>query len=342
MKYGFIITGTIAAVHYDFGNDYLHYFNGYLSILHGGYSWEEIVNNQIIRNNEYGWGLIYLLFTPFGQSGFFGVVALISIIEAFAYYYTIKKFVNREWWWLAVFIYLFSISIYVMNFSMLRQGLVVSVFVLILPWIIEKKFIRCLITIGILSTIHSSAIVLLPFVFLPYLPKINGKAFMIIICGLFIATFFSRSFLENIFTKFMAVDQFANYADIYSLGAGRDRKYGLGFLIKLIPFIVMLWYVATHKSLSKTWFVMITLSSIGYIVVPFAELLQVISRVSIYFTVFSLITIPLTYQCIKNKVIRVALLGLYMLFILYDYSLFFSNPVWIEHFSTYKTIFEVI
>lgn len=341
MKCGFLIIGLIAVIHYDFGNDYMSYFRVYQTLLSSNFSLSQIGEEGVIRNNEYGWAILNMLFFPLGKYGFFGLVAAISIFENYVYFHFIKKYVPREWWWLAVFIYLFSTSLYLMNMSMLRQGVVSAAFVLIYPWIMDKRIIRCAVVWFLLTTIHTSSFVLLPLIFIGFLPsRKSGKFYVILLCTIFVLFWVSGSVLSEIFQRMSDLDQFSIYADQYKNAANGNVKYGLGFVINMIPFIVILNYLISSKIEHKT-FGLLILSSLGYILLPMVNYYgAILGRISYYFLPYKTLTVPITYGAIKQSVIRTVLLGLLLAIISYDYIIFFNNPVWTEHFSTYHTIFE--
>lgn len=85
---------------------------------------------------EPGWVLLCWLFKHIG--GFFKMVAVLNLIQNMLVYRTIKNYVEKKWWPLTVFIYLFSTSFYLLNFSMMRQGFVVCVFLGLWQLIKEK------------------------------------------------------------------------------------------------------------------------------------------------------------------------------------------------------------
>lgn len=98
------------------------------------------------------------------------MVAALNIFQNVIVYKTIKKYVEKSWWPMAVFIYLFSTCLYLLNFSMMRQGLVVCVFLWSWQWIVEKKWVKTVLVLLICVNIHKSAFFLLPFAFLGFIP----------------------------------------------------------------------------------------------------------------------------------------------------------------------------
>ncbi len=342
MLWGFIFVTLLQAIHYDYGNDYLGYYATYLNVIQFDLNWLDIINEAIYR--EPGWALLNYAFKPFGDYGFFVLVAVISVFEGIVYYKMIRRYVNKEYWAFAVLIYLFSTSFYLMNFSMLRQGFVVTVFLALWPLIERRKVFIPLFIVYLLSFIHSSGIFLLPFVFWGYIPmnRNTGKLWVFIFMVLLLGLYISKDFLNNILSLVISTSEdFSEKADYYG-----STKYlgtrGLGFVIGLIPLVISLLYVS-NKLYAKSDKQIVLLSCLGFIIAPFAELIPLITRVGTYFSVFTILTVPIVYGAIENKTLRFFCTFLYLFVFIYAYITFFKSPVWIDKFGgDFKTIFSVI
>lgn len=341
MKLSFIITGFLLAIHYDYGNDYMPYYHMYLDIWQNYYSISYVINDLIIRNNEYGWTLISLFFSNFGENGFYLMVAVLTSFQTWVYYYTITKYVPRNWWWFATFIYLTDTSLYILEFSMMRQSLAIAVFLLLFEWILKRKILKTLIVIYFLTTIHSSAIVLFPTAFFGYLPIKGGKVYAWIVIILFAACFISKTFLTSIFQYMSSIEQVERYYDSY-LGSEQLNKFGLGFIVLLIPFALCMGYLFIKKDISQKALISILIACLSYIIIPFGQIVQLISRIGFYFTAYSVIALPIAYGSIQDQLIKYGLVVIECSILMYIFITFFNNPIWIEHYSNFDTIFSVL
>ena len=120
-------------------------------------------------------------------------------------------------------------------------------------------------------------------------------------------------------------------------------KLGLGFAMNIIPFILgmlFLWHADEGHSFAEKLVVSIALGS--FVITPFASIIPLAGRLGMYFGVYQIIAMPLIYKNLKRKDIQWALLSLFVLMWAYDYLIFFKSPVWIEKFTTFKTIFPQI
>ena len=115
------------------------------------------------------------------------MVAVLNVIQNVIVYKQIKNNVERKWWPLAIFVYLFFTSFYVLNFSMMRQGLVICLFLGVWGCIKDKKCIRAFLILLLGTAIHKSALILLPFAFVGLLPIKKGRIMVLLYLALYFA-----------------------------------------------------------------------------------------------------------------------------------------------------------
>lgn len=337
MKAGFFLIAFLGVIHYDYGNDYMPYYDLFKQVTNYPFDLDAILAKDYYRDP--GWVILCFLFKPIG--GFFMMVAVLNIIQNCIVYKFIKKNVEKKWWVMAFFIYLFVTSYYLMSFSMMRQMLVVMVFLGMWPYIIERKWWIPLIVIYLCTYVHGSALVLLPFAFWGFIPIDKAKYIGVCYAVVLVSLWFFGDALNSVFQYAMSMDaEFSEYADRY----GNDEtglKLGFGFIINMIPFVLSVLfllskedkYTANDKSL-------VALGAIAFLIIPFGQIIRLVSRISTYFGIFSIATLPLIYANIKNRMVRIGLVTLYVLITIYDYWLFFAEGVFVEKYTTFHTIFN--
>lgn len=335
MMIGFIIITFLGMIHYDYGNDYMPYYDLYKQITSYTFNYEAIIDKQYYR--EAGWVLLSFFFKPIG--GFFMMVAVLNIIQNIIVYKFIRDNVNKRWWTFSVFVYLFVTSYYLMSFSMMRQMFVVIVFLGMWRFIQQRNWWIPLVVIYICSYIHSSAIVLLPFAFWGFIPVNNAKyvgiGYVVLLGGLWM---FGNT-LNDIFQFALSIDEdFKQYADTYE-NDDNTLKLGFGFLINMIPFALSIKYLLSKEKNDWQKKSLVAIAAISFLITPFSQIIRLVSRIGSYFGIFSIATLPLIYGNIKKKGIRNILLILYILIVMYDYYLFFTDSVFAEKYSTFHTIF---
>ena len=339
MKWGFVIVTILGMIHYDYGNDYMSYYDVYKQVTSYSFNLQGILAGDYFR--EPGWVLLCWLFKPIG--GFFMMVAVLNLVQNIIVYNFINKYVDKQWWAVAVFVYLFATSFYLMSFSMMRQSFALIMFLGMWKYIKDRKWWIPLVVFWLLSFIHSSAIILIPFAFWGFLPVNKGKVVGVSYAIVLLLLWFSQNFLNDIFAYALTLDDdFSQYADTYGSG-NNGLKIGMGFVVNMIPFVLSILFLLDKKqNYSNSQKLIVSLAAISYLVTPFAQIIPLTGRLGMYFGIYQLGSIPLIYSNIRNKVIRVVLLSLCLLMIFYDYIIFFSSPVWVEKYTEFHTIFDVL
>lgn len=336
MMYGFILMTTLCAIHYDYGNDYMPYYNMYKDIAATQFSWD-IISNSIIHHDS-GWVLINYLFKPLG--GFFTLVIFLSVVQNTIIYKFIKREVALSNQTFAVFLYLMTTSLYMMSFSMLRQWFVVCVLLGCWRLIKERHWFKVLFILYLCTFIHGSAKLLLPLAFWGFLPVKNGKVIVSFVIGLFVILLTSKGAINNVFSVLEGTGEFDVYFERYG-DSSSDISFGFGFILQLLPLIVACWYLGSNHGSDEDRS-LVLISSIGFVIMVFASVIPIVGRVSTYFTIFKIAAIPLMYSALRNRAVKYLLTSILIMLTVYDYIMFFYNPIWIEKYFSFKTIFSAI
>ena len=363
MFWGFVLVTFLGCIHYDYGNDYLEYLQIYKEItsipLRFDYLWDNTYRH------EFGWVLLNYLFSHLG--GFYVMVAVLNIIQNAIYYSFIKDNVPQTQWTLAVVIYLMSGSLYIMNFSMMRQGLAIALFVWAWSFMKDKKLIPSLLIVAAAYSVHQSALILLPFVFFPYL-KLKRGTISIIYIGLLIGLYLSSGYLSDTYNALLELEELqevdsSNKLQYYDNNNTETLSFGLGFFLNLIPFIIALWGLFVYPSkepadgldeqeadeqsddelryIDRDKRLLIVIAIVSFMITPFGMLLPMMTRLGMYFEALGVAAIPAIYSLLPNKLSYRILLGIYLFMLLYNYYGFFTSEVWGEKYSTFHTVFPL-
>lgn len=338
MLCGFVLVTLLGCIHYNYGNDYNQYMDFFQFVSERSLTMDDLVANSFFW--EPGWVILNHIFSGLG---FFALVAFINILINIIYYRIIVKCVDKKWWPLAISIYLLSSSLYVLNFSMMRQGVAVALFLACWPCIRSGKFLKSLLLIIISALFHKSALLLLPFAFIGKFKIRDGKPIAILMGVILLSLYISTSLAPNLF---QAVSSWASVfakdtLDYYEKNEILERTYGLGFLLNLIPFLIGL-YLLCKKNLPSETICLIIICMMSYIVAPFGSIMSMLIRYSYYFIAYQVIAIPRMYSMISNKAIKEAVVAIFCLMLLYSYFGFFSNPTYYKDYAEFHTIFEVL
>lgn len=343
-KLAFIMVTLLQVIHYDFGSDYMQYYNQHF--LYTG-TIEDFIRLSKMGYGAYrsiGWAVLNRLFP--GEIGFFIIVALISIIENYVFYIFIYKYTERKDWWKAFAIYIFMTNLYVINFSALRQGLAVALAVLAMMMVSKKKLLPALTIVIIAALFHSSAIVMLPFILLIFVPLGNGKKYAVIISVTSLLLFISNTLIGDIFTRLVqSIPYIESQYGVYYIDVQSSGTLGFGFVLRLVMFIILIYFLFFRfDELSYEHKLFLLLCCVDLCIIPFQiKLSGFISRIEYYFLAFQVVIVPVVYAKIKDQTIRIGASAIYIFLLLIGYYRFFFVTEWSStSFKYFHTIFDVL
>lgn len=335
---GFLILTIIAAIQYYYGTDYMRYYELW-DMRYASKDVKDLLENFFEQTDwtEPGWMLLNALFGF--KYGFYCLVALISVVENLIYYRFIKDYVPPKWRWLAVFLYVFMDNLYLLNFSMFRQGLCVALFVAAIMLMNRKKLVPAISVIVLSLTIHLSAAVCVPFIILYFLPfkKTNTIAVALLIFTFVIFVF--KDIVVNGIKLVFAFEELGKYS---GYGSKQLGGIGLGYVLMHIPNIVILYSLLKDKIKTREQIVVALLAFCDVLITPLQFYgADMAGRLGVFFMAFRLGAIPYVYGSIKDKGIRVVLIFLLISITMLLYYQFFESYSR-EGYTEYRTIFSVI
>ena len=301
------------------------------------FDFRKVISGEIFHDT--GWVFLNYMFKHIG--GFFVLVAVLNILQNIIIYKFIIRNLDVKWRTFAVFIYLFSTNFYLLNFSMMRQGLVVAIFIFAMMFINERRWIIAMLLIWLSTLIHSSAIVLMPFIFWGFFPL--NKVKLITISYVLIMVFFAvySDAVDIILDQVLTYEDFQVYARRYS-----DNNVGaslsIGYMINLLPLVVSLVYFMQQKADADSERRLVLLSACSFLVLPFSTAISTIGRIGIYFSSIGIVALPIAYSKLRPNYIKFMLIAIFVLITLYDYYLFLTGDVFGNSYAEFHTIFEAI
>lgn len=328
LSLSFILLTAFLSLGYYWGNDVANYERWFDGFVQSGISWWEFSRYFSFTQKEYGFVFINLLLKPLG---FWGMRAVLFVIENAIVYYYIKTHVNKKWYWLAVFVYVFNPDFWVLSSSMMRQWLAMCVVLLSVMSFEKGKKIRCFLLLFLAFSIHFSAIATMAFLPLSILQKHNSRQALRVL----IACLLGFWLLSPIFIDYLVL--LLEAGDFYQLGH-MDTHGGIG--ITTIAFTLIYFFVlycsikAKQQKNLACWMVM--LAALAIPLVFYGELM---SRIGLYFSLFSLAAFPLFMDNPRvDKATKGFLISVVVLYDFYAFFFFFQSPTWIKSFGTYHTL----
>lgn len=328
LEVSFVIIFLFLALRYNFGNDYRGYFDSFLDINR----YASIDLRYKSAGFEPGWKLLCRVFKPFG---FFAMTAVLALINSFIYYRFIKKYVPLKYYWLAVFLYVFSPGLMLIHSSAMRQSLAIVLFIFSLDYLYKKDAIRYFLCIGLASLFHTSALILLPVYLLSFLNWKITKVTGVFILSIFVSIFLYAKFISFYLNQFINIyfEQYKGYGDLELIKLGT----GLGVAFNVFLFLLVLYY---EKFQIKDNSLIFKISILYFMVIPFLFLIQMVGRIGMYFYPVTIAVYPLIFFKMKDIKFRAIILMTIILFTMFTFFQFFQSPIWHDYFMNYQTIFS--
>ena len=313
---------------YGYGNDYFTYMQTFDGVRSVGFDQAVSINDRM----ESGWLILNAIFP---SSNFNYFVVFVSFVQVIAVYFLLQKSELKKYSLAASFIYIFAPLNMLTLLSAMRQSIALTIFVVSLNFVINKKVFHFAATIFLASYFHSSIFFLLPIYFIyNNISKINIKVITTLI-SILVVSMFSLSgpinaYVNSLIAATSALEKYAVYDEVGSISSGAT----------LIFYGVLAIFLSHAYNLEKRYRKLFILLAIAGSITAIASAgLIILYRISLYFSIFFIVAIPIAANAIKKLSLRYGFLSIYICYIVYIYITAFSTKNWQEGFGVYKTYF---
>jgi len=320
LKISFILIFLFLSLRYEYGNDYINYLTLFKSIN----------DVNISSRVELGWQLLCYLFKPFG---FFMMLVVLAGVQCVVYYRFIKKYVASKYYSLALFLYLFTPTCFLITSSAMRQSVAIVIFVYAIDYIYKRDFFKYLICIIAASLFHGSAIVLLPVYVLGVFDLRINKFIGLILFALYPLLYFFLPYLQYQINQIVSL--YFNEYEIY-LGAEIGKMgTGLGFLFNLIIYALFINRLQFKGEEQK---LLLKLAILSYLVMPFGFVNPMVGRINMYLQPILIVAFISVLFNIKENGVRYSFIMIYSFIAVLAFYGFITSETWSDSFGVYKTI----
>lgn len=208
-------------------------------------------------------------------------------------------------------------GLFITGLNGLRQSIVAAFFILMIPLIKEKKYLRYFICCFLLSTIHKSAVLLLPVVFIFNCKAWGKMTFILIFLGLI------AYILYPLFGDFLTIMLSDGAYSGYITGIVTGTAGAANFLRVIVKFVPVLLAFLYRNKLNKNenFSILLHASILSFVFMLLASVKSwIFARLCIYFDIMS---ITLLSECINisnkdKKILYLLCLVFYCLFFYYE------------------------
>jgi hypothetical protein len=327
LKLSFVLIFLFLGLRYDFGNDYETYIGLFNRVNENP---DIAFDQKMYLFYEPGWMILNWLFRPIG---FFGMTIFLALVYSIAIYKLIKKYIPSKYYWLVIFLLIFNPGFLLVHSTTMRQTVAILLFIFSINFIVNKNYLRFILCIALAATFHYTSLIILlisPFFF-------NNRKVSIVygtlLFSLYLFIFLFGSFLAPYFGQ--VVSLFSEKYEAYS-----DKgiaNSGLGFLLYSILFLMTLNLEKIQDEKISLFF---KLTIVYFMLIPFALIIEMTSRIGMYFLPAVLIVYPYIFKTLKPRISRYIFLFGIMLFSMYQFFQFFYSTTYRDYFMEYHTFFS--
>lgn len=320
----FVVLTAFLSLGYYWGNDVAKYEERFEYYSNSGIALFDFSQYGFIALKELGFVFINLLCKPIG---FWGMRAVLFIIENAILYYFIVRHVDRRWYWLAVFIYVFNPNFWVLSSSMMRQWLAICIVVLSVDFLLRKKNVAFVLLVLLASTVHITALICLAFLPLSMLQrKTTTKTIPFFLLLLFLYYVFSPIFIDSLASFLVEEDFYVGYTS-------QKGSVGITGIGRMVIYILLLYSALKWGAKEKLLYWIVLLY--GFIL-PLLSFGELSSRLGFYFLIFTIATYP-SFLSIPNikSLPKTMVVGLVCVYLLYLFNWFFHSPTYYSSYWNY-------
>lgn len=246
---------------------------------------------------------------------YFTIIASICILcVLFAYKKYSCNFI------MSVFLFIASGDYIQWTFNGIRQFIAVSILFGSMGLILKKKYISAIVLIVLLSTIHASALVMIPIIFIVQGQAWNKKTVALLIAAIFAITFVDQ--FTDLLTTIMENTQYSSEVDQFLDAEGTNV---LRVIVYSIPAIISLIFYKRIRTINNPLINMCVGMSIATMGVYLAASVTngiFVGRVASFFSFYNYILLPWEIENIFTKrsamLLYLVMIGFYMLFYYYQ------------------------
>lgn len=326
LKVSFTLIFLFLALRYNFGNDYQTYLDAFIAIQ----QYNDInVFFLMLQQFEPGWIFLNWLFRPLG---FFAMTAVIASLNCIVYYRFIKKHLPVQYYWLGVFIYIFSPVLMLVHASGMRQSIAIMLFIFSLDYLYKKDAIRYFLCIGLASLFHLSALVMLPVYLVGLFNWKINKATGIIIFSIFMILYFFGPLIAP------HVEQITDYFPKYA-GRHETAEFGTGLgTVYLSGLLILILYFERLQNRQTS--LVFKMAIISIMLLPLNLINELSHRLAMYFAIGTIIVYPTILRNLKNPPIKIIYLTTLIFFAIYKFFQLFYSETDKDYYAIYQTIFS--
>lgn len=311
--------------------------------------WEQVnvygVNSGSERDLEFMYALIMKICKPVG---FYGYLIICAIFNTSVIYMYVRKYINRDWVWLFLIIFMLRVNLCVTYMDINRQLLSI-VFVMLGLYIFfstnrikEKKYSYVLLggAICIAINIHTGSVIAIPILLFPFIvERLNNTKYLYVFVVVYLLAFVVdiSNVSKSVTALIMPEENLSGFDHYFEEIASRD----FSLLEQSIYFIFLLLFIRYYRTFDKNERVLALCSMVYIALQGYAKYTML--RALFYYQIFEVIMIPVLFYKLyvneKNLLLKKSFLVFVVLYCLFSFKRDMSYD-WQENWYNYQTLFS--
>ena len=276
-----------------------------------------------VQPDDFGFTILMSIIKVVFGSNYTPFLLIIAIVEGGAVISLYRKFSSH--YLTSVFLFIVSTEYFSWMFNGIRQFLAVSIIMLAFPFLLEKKYIKYFLLIGLAATIHMTAIIMIPLALVVTGKPWNVKTLFMIAIGIF------ALMMTSMFTDLLSVatqnTQYSGVIDSWN-ETGDDGTNPIRVLVYAVPTIFAFFGRKNLESLKNPVVNICVNFSIVSTVMWLISMVTsgiYMGRLPIYASVYNYILLPYEIDALFSgkvkSIVFVTMIGMYLFY--YYYQLHF-------------------
>ena len=238
-------------------------------------------------NKAPGFDTFNILFKCFISTDYHKWLMTIAIISGFSIMLTIRK--HSEQFFYSAFLFIVTLN-FTWMLNGIRQFLVVTILFVLSDWIVEQKTRNFLLIVLLLSTVHYTALIMIPIYWI-VLEKPFGKKILFFVGLLLMAVIFLEPFIE-VLEVTLSNTAYSGYTEQFEMDDGVNPIRVVVMLVPtLISFVARKKIIQMNNIYINLCVNMSTVAAGLYFLGMFTSGI-LIGRLPIYFEIYNLILLP--------------------------------------------------
>jgi transmembrane protein EpsG len=272
------------------------------------YATQDFTWEYILANKDPGFSVLQMYLKKISSDPqiLIFVTALVTNLLIVITLYKYSKIIE-----ISIYVFITS-GMFIVSMNGVRQFLAASIIFWATKYLLSGKFKQYFLVVLFASTIHESALILIPIYFIVRREAWTKVTFLILTLAIFIVLGFDQ-FAKILFSA-LEDSQYGHYSNFVEGGANKIRV-----LVDAVPIVIA--FLGRHK-LRELWpksDIIVNMSIIGLLFMIIATQNWIFARFNIYFSLYNLILISWIVYLFKENNRKFVYYGLLVSYLIYFY-----------------------